>query len=155
MAWLIMAGIIALPVAEIMVWIKVADAIGALATIGLTVAAVMVGSAILRRQGLAMLLDARARMELGEAPVAAAFDGLCLAAAGILLILPGFITDGVALLLMLPPVRALLLGWAASRLVVTGSAARSADPTIIEAEYHVVDSEATTKPAQDHKRLEP
>ena len=81
MAWLIMAGIIALPVAEIMVWIKVADAIGALATIGLTVAAVMVGSAILRRQGLAMLLDARARMELGEAPVAAAFDGLCLAAA--------------------------------------------------------------------------
>ena len=154
MAWLILAGVIALPVAEIMVWIKVAEAIGALATIALTVASVMAGSAILRRQGLAMLLDARNRMERGEVPVAAAFDGLCLAAAGVLLILPGFITDGFALLLLLPPVRALLLGWAASKLVVT-AAARSADPTIIEAEYHVVDGGETGGTAENHKRLEP
>lgn len=152
MAWLIMVGIIALPVAEIMVWIKVAESIGALATIGLTVLSVMVGSAILRRQGLAMLLDARARLELGETPLAAAFDGLCLAAAGILLILPGFITDALAGLLLLPPVRALLLRWMASRLVMSGPGSGPADPTVIEAEYHVVD---TGEAPPDHKRLEP
>ncbi|MBI3444596.1 MAG: FxsA family protein [Magnetospirillum sp.] len=112
----------------------------------------------MRTQGLAMLLDARARLEQGETPLAAAFDGLCLAAAGILLVLPGFITDAMAGLLLLPPIRRLLLIWVASRLVVVGAGRGHqgghgpADPTIIETEYHVVDAEP---PASEHKRLEP
>lgn len=157
MAWLIMVGVLALPVAEIMVWVRLADAIGALATIALTIAAIMAGGAILRRQGLAALLSARGRMDRGEPPVAAVFDGLCLTLAGFLLVLPGFITDILAGLLLLPPVRALLLRQLAARLVVVRNQDGPAGPgpTVIEADYQVVEAEPPPGPAPDHKRLEP
>ena len=149
MAWLIIAGVISLPVMEIMTWIKVADVIGAWGTIALSIASFLVGTAILRRQGLALLLNARARMELGELPLQSAFDGLCLSAAGILLIIPGFLTDILALLLLLPPIRAGLRLWVGSKLVVMQSARPPSrgGPVIIEAEYEIIEPE--------HKRLEP
>jgi UPF0716 protein FxsA len=149
MAWLIIAGIISLPVMEIMTWIKVADVIGAWGTILLSIISFLMGTAILRRQGLALLLNARARMELGELPLQSAFDGLCLSAAGILLIIPGFLSDILALLLLLPPVRAGLRAWVGSKLVVMQSAPPPppGGPVIIEAEYEIIEPE--------HKRLEP
>ena len=149
MAWLIIAAIISLPVMEIMTWIKVADLIGAGPTILLSIASFLVGIAILRRQGLALLLDARARMELGELPLQSAFDGLCLSAAGILLIIPGFLSDILALLLLLPPVRLGLRLWVGGKLVVMQSAPppSSSGPVIIEADYEIIEPE--------HKRLEP
>ena len=149
MAWLIIAAVISLPVMEIMTWIKVAEQIGAGATILLSIASFLVGIAILRRQGLALLLDARARMELGELPLQSAFDGLCLSAAGLLLIIPGFLTDIVALLLLLPPVRKGLRLWVGGRLVTMQSPKprSSGGPVIIEADYEIIEPE--------HKRLEP
>ena len=50
-------------------------------------------------------------------PARGMFDALCLLAAGFLLLLPGFLSDGAAVLLLLPPVRALLFRWATNRLV--------------------------------------
>ncbi len=149
MGWLIIVGAIALPVAEIMVWIRSAELIGVWPTILLSVAAVMIGTAILRRQGLAMLLDARARMEQGELPLETAFDGLCLAAAGFLLVLPGFITDVMALPLLLPPVRRRLRRWVGRRL--SGPADRSFGPVVIDTEFQVIEPD----PPPDRKRLEP
>ncbi|WP_096702580.1 FxsA family protein [Magnetospirillum sp. 15-1] len=161
MAWAFLIGVLTLPVAEIMVWIHVADAIGGLATVGLTVLAILAGSALLRHGGLAMTLDVRARLERGEPPGPAVFDGVCVTLAGFLLMLPGFISDGLALLLLLPPVRALLLRAVVARVVSvgpgttgTGPAAQSG-PTVIDGEYEIIPPESEPTPPVDHKRLEP
>lgn len=152
MGWMLFAGLIALPVAEIMVWVKMSAVIGAGATILLSVLAVLVGLSILRRQGLAVLLEARSRLEQGEMPVEAAFEGLCLSAAGFLLVLPGFLTDILAVALLLAPVRAALWLWIernASTFVVTqggpgagpGGGPRPG-PVIIDGDFHEVDPKA-------------
>ncbi|CCG39772.1 FxsA family protein [Magnetospirillum molischianum] len=151
MGWMLFAGVIALPVAEIMVWVKMSAVIGAGATILLSVLAVLIGLSILRRQGLAVLFDARSRLEQGEMPVEAAFDGLCLSAAGFLLVLPGFLTDILAVALLLAPVRAALWIWIErnSSVVVSqtgtgpgrGAGPRSG-PVIIEGDFHEVDPKA-------------
>lgn len=164
MAWAFLVGVLTLPVAEIMVWVSVADSIGGLATVGLTVLAILAGSALLRHGGLAMTLDVRARLERGEPPGPAVFDGVCVTLAGFLLLLPGFITDGLALLLLLPPVRALLLRAVVARAVVVGPGmtgagpAAQSGPTVIDGEYEIIppdsgESGPTAPP--DHKRLEP
>lgn len=156
MAWAFLIGVLTLPVAEIMVWIHVADAIGGLATVGLTVLAILAGSALLRRGGLGMALQVRANMARGEPPGPAVFDELCIAVAGFLLLLPGFISDAMAVLVMFRPVRVLLLGALLSRIVVANpGAANPAGPTVIDGEYEIIPPESPPSPSPDHKRLEP
>jgi UPF0716 protein FxsA len=100
-----------------------------------------------------VLLDARTRLERGEMPVEAAFEGLCLSAAGFLLVLPGFLTDILAVALLIAPVRAGLWLWiernapAAVPQTAGGSGpgrsgAPGGGPVIIEGDYHVVDPES-------------
>ncbi|RAU23705.1 biotin--acetyl-CoA-carboxylase ligase [Paramagnetospirillum kuznetsovii] len=148
MAWLIMTAVIAVPVVEIMVWIKAAELMGFWSTLGLSIAAVMVGTAILRRQGLAVLLNAQSQLAQGEMPLAAAFDGLCLAAAGFLFALPGFVSDAVAVALLLPPVRGALRGWVGAHMVVMQPP--PSGPVTIDGDFTVVEPE----PSIDTKRLE-
>ncbi|OAN50342.1 hypothetical protein A6A04_02810 [Paramagnetospirillum marisnigri] len=154
MGWLIGVAVLALPVMEIMAWIRAAEVIGAWSVIGLTVAAVLLGTAILRNLGLAVLLNARARLQQGEVPLQAAFDGLFLAASGVLLILPGFISDALGLLLLLPPVRRLIREQMALRLVVMPGASTgpASGPVTIDGDYTVVEPEP---PPADTKHLEP
>lgn len=158
MAWAFLVGILVLPVAEIMVWIRMADAIGGLATIGLTLLAILAGAALIQRGGLGMALEVRARMERGEAPGPALFNGVCVTLAGLLLMLPGFITDGIALLLLLPVARSLLLRLVTARMVVGGSgfsSPPSAGPTVIDGEYEIIPPESGPSDPAEHKRLEP
>ena len=161
MAWAFLVAILTLPVAEIMVWIRMADAIGGLATIGLTLLAIVAGSALLRRGGLGTALDLRARMERGEPPGPAVFNGACVTLAGLLLLLPGFITDGFALLLLLPPIRNWLLRQLLARMVLGGAPfAESGRPSpsgpgVIDGEFRVVDAESAPAEPGEHKRLEP
>lgn len=140
MAWLVLAAIIAVPVVEIALFIQSAHWIGILPTIALAIGAGILGMALLRRQGLEVLLRTRTQMDRGEVPVGEVFDGVCLALAGVLLILPGFLSDFVALALLLPPVRMALRGLLLARMTVHGAPAHSG-PQVIEAEYKVVDGD--------------
>src|SRR3546814_9080514 len=79
--------------------IQVGSAIGVWPTIALTVATTLAGSLLLRAQGLATLLRARAQMDKGELPAREMFEGVCLVLAGGLLTVPGFVTDTLGLLL--------------------------------------------------------
>jgi UPF0716 protein FxsA len=133
MAWAVILALFALPVLEIMVFVKSSQAIGVLGTIGLAVLAGMAGVALIKREGLATALKARAQMEHGQLPVEQAFDAMILVVAGVLLVLPGFLSDVVALVLLLPPVRRLIRAWAIKRF---GAPVR---PGVIEADYTVVD----------------
>ncbi|MGE5504306.1 MAG: FxsA family protein [Actinomycetota bacterium] len=144
MAWLVVLALVAFPVIEISLFVQSVQAFGALPTLAAAILAGVVGLKLLRRQGLALLLGMRAQFERGEPPVAEAFDALCLAAAGLLLLLPGFFSDFLALLLLLPPVRALLGRWLAARVLVR-HAGPARGPAVIDGDWHEVPPAASGK----------
>lgn len=98
------------PLAELAVLIQVGSSIGVLATILLLVVSGMVGVLLLRLAGFATAWRARERLARGELPEREMLQGLMMAVGGGLLILPGFISDLLALLVLFPPTRRLLLG---------------------------------------------
>lgn len=108
MGRLILVLIVALPLLEIGTFILVGKAIGVLATLGLVIASVLVGATILRLRGLSMLARMRAALASGELPGAALADGVMVGIGAVLLIVPGFVTDVVGLLLLTPPIRRLI-----------------------------------------------
>lgn len=136
MAWIVVVGVLAFPVIEITLFVKSSQLIGILPTIAAAVLAGIAGVALVKHQGIRTALAARAQLDRGEVPLRHAFDGLCLAAAGLLLLLPGFLSDLLALLLLVPPVRGGLRRWLATRLQTAGP---DGGPPVIEVEYHVMD----------------
>lgn len=97
--------LLALPLLEIAGFVVVGRQIGALATVGLVLASAIAGSLLLRHQGLGAMARARAEVEAGRDPSRQLAHGAMIVLAAILLIVPGFLTDIVGLLLFLPPVR--------------------------------------------------
>lgn len=97
--------LLALLVAEVYTLIRVGGAIGPAATIALLLGAAALGSWLVRRQGTAVLERVRTSMDRGEMPAGVLLEGAVLLAAGVLLVLPGLLSDGVALLLLVPPLR--------------------------------------------------
>lgn len=84
---------------------KVGHEIGALATLILLAAGFIFGLKLMRSQGINAMIKSSQSMQSGESPMEPIADGIVKAFAGILLILPGFISDLVALILLLPFVR--------------------------------------------------
>jgi UPF0716 protein FxsA len=95
-------------VIELAVLIAVGHAIGILATIGLLILSSLIGGILLRREGSRTLAAFIAAVRTRKPPHAELIDGILLAAAGVLIVLPGFVSDGLGLLLFLPPIRALV-----------------------------------------------
>ena len=94
-------------VAELFTIVKVAEAVGPLDAIALLIVASMLGAALAKRQGIHVLRRLQATVADGRVPSAEIVDGFLVLVAAFLMILPGFLSDGVALLLLLPPIRAL------------------------------------------------
>lgn len=95
-------------VVELWVIIKVGETIGALNTIGLLVLSSVVGSWLMKREGLGVLRRIQATVAAGSVPGKELADALLILLGGALMVAPGFISDGVGMLLMLPPVRAVV-----------------------------------------------
>ena len=104
----VLFAFIAVPILEIAVFIQAGEHLGLWPTLATIVLTAMIGTALLRHQGLAILARARESIEKNTFPAAEVFDGLCLLVAGALLITPGFITDGAGFLLFVPALRAFL-----------------------------------------------
>lgn len=96
------------PLLELALLIKVGSSIGVLSTLLLIVASALVGGFLLRIAGPTTAWRARARLLSGEAPEQEMLDGLLLALGGFLLLLPGFISDVIGILCLLPFTRHLL-----------------------------------------------
>ncbi len=127
------------PVVEIWVFVKVGEAIGAWPTVALVVAMAIAGSALMRIQGLAVLDRARATLAAGEFPSSELLDGLFVLLAGFLLIVPGFLTDALGILLFIPALRrrlgASIWGWISHRPnIILHRGGR-----VMEGTYHEVD----------------
>ncbi|MCG7346036.1 FxsA family protein [Sporosarcina sp. ACRSL] len=99
MKWLLPA-ILIIPAAEIILLLYSGTKIGIMPTILLLLITGIGGAYLAKRQGLKALLDLRDRMGTMEAPGNAVIDGVCIFIGGILLLLPGFISDVVGLLLL-------------------------------------------------------
>lgn len=93
---------------EIAVLIVVGGAIGVLPTIGLLVLASVLGGVVLRREGSRTLAALSEAARTRRPPHRELADGVIIAASGVLIVVPGFVSDALGLLCLLPPTRALL-----------------------------------------------
>ena len=107
---------IAVPLVEMLLLFEVSDQIGGLSTLGLVVATAVIGVQVLKQQGIATLTRANARLSSGELPAQEIIEGMLLAAAGALLLTPGFITDTLGFVFLAGPLRRLI----AARLLRSG-----------------------------------
>jgi UPF0716 protein FxsA len=126
---------IVVPLAELYVIIQVGQAIGALPTIAILLLDSVLGSMLLRAQGRAVWRRFNEALAAGRMPHREVVDGVLVIFGGAFLITPGFITDVVGVVLLLPPTRALVRAWLARRLsrrvsvgVVDGTATERHDP---------------------------
>ena len=101
---------IVLPIAELYVIIQVGEAIGAIPTIGILILDSLVGAWLWRHQGRAAWRRFNAALQEGRVPAREVLDGTLVIFGGALLITPGFISDVVGILLLLPPTRAVVRG---------------------------------------------
>jgi UPF0716 protein FxsA len=97
--------LVAIPFVEIFVFVQVASWIGVLDTIGVLLLVSLVGVFIVWRQGTSAWRRIREELATGKVPGAALVDGALIFAAGVLLIVPGFVSDAAGLVLLVPPVR--------------------------------------------------
>lgn len=124
-------GLIALPIVEIAIFIKVGQLIGLLPTLALIIGAALLGGLLIRQQGLSVLGQLRNNVNSGRMPGRAIADAMMIGVAAMFLVLPGFLSDIVALALLLPPVRGWIYGALASRVTVvdTTTTYRRQDPS--------------------------
>ena len=139
--WLL-ALFVAIPIVEIALFIQVGGWIGVWPTIAIVFLTAVAGTALVRSQGLAVLRRLQASVAEGGDPMGPIAHGALILVAGVLLLTPGFFTDSVGLMLLVPPVRAAVIRWGAARVTMVGAArmraGRPASADTVEADYVVV-----------------
>lgn len=113
--------VLAFPLLELAVLIKLGQSIGVWWTLFLLVFTAIAGGLILREQGVAAVRRAMQAVNEGRPPVEPVVDSMMLMLAGFLLLVPGLITDVAGLLLLVPPIRRACAKWAMGRMVVVGN----------------------------------
>ena len=138
--WLL-ALVVGWPLVEIGLFVSLGGAIGLWATLAWVIGTGFAGAALIRAQGRRGMVDLRREADLMRNPLSPLAHGALQVLAGVLLILPGFLTDAVGLLLLIAPLRSLLIGALAARITAGGFAGtpRRADQVeVIDAEYSVI-----------------
>ncbi len=143
---------IIVPIIEIYLLIAVGSRIGALNTILIIIITAIIGTSLLRLQGLSTLARVQENIDRGKLPATEIIEGLMLLVSGALLLTPGFFTDAVGFLCLIPGIRIhvanyLLRHFLASRRGQT--TAEQQDNVTIEGEYW----EESDKPSSEQDRL--
>lgn len=141
--WLF-AIFLAIPLIEIALFIKIGGWLTLWPTLAIVVATAVIGTSIVRRQGLHALAQLNRSMAEMSDPTAPLAHGAMILLAGALLVTPGFFTDALGFLLLVPAVRRFVIRRAATRV----RAAAAEDPrrghmprgeTVIDAEFYEID----------------
>ena len=124
---LLLIVFIVMPILEMWILISVGSHIGAINTILLVLLTALVGIALLRAQSFETLWRGREKLQQGQVPAQEMAEGIILAVSGALLLTPGFVTDVVGFIGLVPVSRKALIGALLQRLKITamGSAGRS------------------------------
>lgn len=140
-----------IPLLEVFAFIQVGDEIGVFKTLLLCVLTAMIGGMLVRQQGLETLVKAQNNFRSGQIPLDALFDGFCIVIAGAMLLTPGFVTDTMGFLLLIPPFRKFVREKiaASGKFKVYGAGTeqpRAHDSDVIEGDYETV--------VEDHEKLD-
>lgn len=122
MAFLLFIIFIIIPVVEITVLIEVGEQLGAFPTVALVILTAAVGASLVRSQGLQTLMSAQKKMQQGQQPGQEVIEGVMLAIAGIMLVTPGFVTDFLGLVLLLPISRQFFASKLLERIIIKNMA---------------------------------
>tara|TARA_R110002074_G_scaffold181899_5_gene346691 strand:- start:13993 stop:14511 length:519 start_codon:yes stop_codon:yes gene_type:complete len=163
MAFLLLIAFIATPIIEIAVFIEVGGRIGLWSTIGIVILTAVIGTAMLRQQGISVLFRIQENLNANRMPLRELFDGVCLVAAGALLLTPGFVTDAIGFLLFIPPLRQTIATYLGKHMLARaevhirtqemrndGQNPAGPDGTVIDGEFEDVTPE---QPDQDRTQL--
>ena len=120
---------IAMPIVEIALLLRVGDAVGWAPTLLIVIATAVVGSGMLRQQGLATINKARQRLDAGELPAKQMLEGMLIMVGGVLLLTPGFVTDFFGFLCLIPFTRQWLATRLSARAIVGFSASKQRGAT--------------------------
>jgi UPF0716 protein FxsA len=146
--------LVVVPIIEIALFVQVGGAIGLWPTLATVVLTAVIGSVLLRAQGIATLSRLQSSLSTGTNPLDPIANGALILVAGVVLLTPGFFTDAVGFALLIPPVRALVIKWIASRIAAgqfdvhsnINSApgqkpARPTEPNTVDGDFTVVDED--------------
>lgn len=134
---------VVMPILEIALIMQVGALLGVAPTVALIIITAVIGTFLLRREGVATLFRAREKMNSGEMPAHEMAEGIMLAFAGALLLTPGFVTDVIGFSLLSRAIRKALIKQFSDQIAVVGSGHsgfRSSkvktESDFIEAEFH-------------------
>lgn len=105
MLFIVLFIFVALPAVELWLLIHVGEILGGWTTVGLVMMTSILGASLVRSQGISTVIQVREKLARGETPGQEIVEAMMLAVAGLLLILPGFITDFLGLILLTPITR--------------------------------------------------
>jgi UPF0716 protein FxsA len=147
---------VAVPIVEIGLFIQVGGAIGLWPTLAIVILTALAGTTLMRAQGIMTLNKLQNSLSDGSNPADPIAQGAMILVAGVLLLTPGFFTDGLGFALLLSPVRMIIIRWASSRIKSGGfsftatqaanSPNRPASASTIEGEYDVLAGEKPSNP---------
>ena len=125
MGRILFAVFLIVPLIEIAFFVVIGNAIGLWPTLAGVLLTAVGGSLILRWQGLQLFNEIRSSMGAGRLPARAIADAMMVAMAGVLLLTPGYFTDLLGIVLLIPPVRTLIYRFLASRVQVVSTSTTS------------------------------
>jgi UPF0716 protein FxsA len=144
---------IAVPIAELAVIIQVGQAIGVWWTIAILIADSLLGSWLMRHQGRSVWRRFNDTVQAGRVPAREVLDGALVIFGGALLLAPGFITDVLGLVLLVPParalVRAILSRRLAHRMVASATRPRGSGGYDVEGTAVDIDAEPLEPPRRE------
>lgn len=112
---------LAVPLIEIACFILIGNAIGLWPTLAGVLVMAVAGSLLLRYQGMSVINEIRTTVGRGELPARSLADAMMIGLAGILLLTPGYFTDLIGLVLLIPPVRSAIYAYLRSRIRVVAT----------------------------------
>ncbi len=142
---LLRAGLL-LVIAEILLFVVIAGAIGFFTAFGFLLLSALAGGFLVRAQGLNTLMKAQQSFDRGAMPVDTIFESLCLLIAGILFIIPGFISDLLAFALLFPMVRKTVKERSAVKFGFGEEVFRPRDDGVIDGTYEVIEEDPAKIP---------
>ena len=146
---------VAVPIIEIGLFIQVGGFLGLWTTLAIVVLTALVGTALMRAQGMAALQKLQTSIESGGNPADPIANGAFILIAGLLLLTPGFFTDTVGLLLLVPKVRQALISTVAAQLKARATVYASsgfqtqtqyASDTVLDGDFEVVEDNVNGEP---------
>ena len=157
MRWIPLIAVFLYVYIEISIFIQVAHVLGVLLTLILVIFSSVVGISLVKNQGFKNLMLMQQKMAAGESPAAEMIKSVSLIIAGLLLLLPGFFTDFLGLLLLLPPVQKhltlkLMPHLRFSRMPGGGVSAGTGGGATFEGEYQRKDDERDRLEHKDDRR---